>query len=140
MNNGLGFVFFVLAPLFGLWPVGCVVGLAIVAIRHALLRKSPPDYAYFFLNGTASSAVVIEFGFWLVLANGRDTDVCMRYAWTTAGVSALTWILWAALASLSGLRRMHVWAMRLQLVACLVLGVLIAMRIHQNMSGSGLGD
>jgi hypothetical protein len=35
MNNGLGFVFFVLGPLFGLWPVGCVIGLLIVALRHA---------------------------------------------------------------------------------------------------------
>jgi len=140
MQDGLGFFFFILAPLFGLWPVGLVVGLLVVLIRHALLRKIPPDYLYFLLNGLLSSAIVIEFGFLLLLRNGRDTEACMRYAWIAAGISAGTWVPWAGMASLSGLRRVHVWAFRAQVVISLVLLALIAMRLHYNMSGGGQDD
>jgi hypothetical protein len=132
MNQGLGFFFFVLSPLFGMWPVGFVVGLVIVGLRHALLRKLPPDYLYYLVNGAAFSAAMIEVGVLLIRLHGRDIDACMRYARIYGLLSAVAWIPSAGLAGLSRLRRVRKWTLASTLLACLILSFIF--RPPSNLS------
>jgi hypothetical protein len=137
MNDGLGFVFFILAPLFGLWPVGCVVGLLIVLLWNALDREKPADYAHFFGGGSLASAAAIGCGFMLVSAYGRDTDACLRYAWIASATSVATWIPWAVLACLPGTRPLRRRAIRAQAVLGVLFFVLAVLLIGANMRGCG---
>jgi len=139
MNDGLGFVFFVLTPLFGFPQVGALVGLLLVLARHALARSNPPDYLLFFATGASTSAAFAECGFLLVLRNGRDMSACLHYAWIAGVISAATWIPCAVLAWFPRQRRVRLALLIVAQLVCWVVAILIALRLHYNMNGGNDG-
>jgi hypothetical protein len=125
MNNGLGFVCLVLAPLFGIWEYGAAVGLLIVVVKHVLAKQQPPDYFFFFSNGLASCVAVIEGGLLAMIHVHREMIDQVRYAFITGGLSAAVWVLWAVVACLPSLVNApkRKWILRITLLCCAVMAL-----------------
>jgi hypothetical protein len=132
MFDGLGFLFFVIMPLFGGAPIGSAVGGALFALRYWLSRKNPPNFSAFVVSGSACSALAVASGFLLVLHNGDDTMACMRYSWIATGVSAGVWLPCSVLAWFRWARKPLFGLGMIAFALFIIVSVLAALRLHDN--------